>query len=444
MAKLGSLSRLQVGTLTRDGQPPEKVRLTRELLPFEMAKFTARGLDTEFAATSVLWASRRIGVVLKDPDGLFHAVETDRPRPQLGEGVKFTPATKLPDKLKVAGKVALPEIAVSGLTHPKTGPGRCFVAQSTRARQPATEAGRALTKKMENAAAEWGKWHHDYRKTPPPRSISKPFVEVLAILLDREPAEIAILQRPKQVISDQVSIDFFQKGIRGLGGFGDRDLFDRVASAKKGKLAVILQIQAEAFLGAVPTVQLVGTAIHEAAHYRHYTMSRQLIRRWRKTREGSSFKSRPITEDVFARHFITFLGKEVKGKKLSRIGQMLVASTVGFNRASHPVAQFHAFMALYPFFPRELDQANQPRDRGLINQVRFHQLLGGILDWNFAHRSVTDLALKAIADYAKREGVCATTDLRELGKEFEAQTVPVPKGEDRKPFFKALAKLLPP
>ena len=161
MAILGNISNIRVGTL-RAGETvaqynvAQEVRLTKEVLPFEMREFTRTGLETKLAATSLLWSSQNTGVVLRDPEGLFHAVETNFPRPKFGKNFALSPLESYKDySFDFVGFVALRKVILRGLNQLGISSNPCFISSNLGARLPETKAGIELQTKIEKAVQRW-------------------------------------------------------------------------------------------------------------------------------------------------------------------------------------------------------------------------------------------------------------------------------------------------
>jgi hypothetical protein len=421
------------------GAKPVPVDLTAELRPFEMPTFSRAGMDSQLAATSMLWSSQHIGAVVEDDQGLFHAVETKIPRPRLGDAVVFTKAKK--SKFKAVTLVALPIVEVSGSAQRPSAVNPCHVAAVMTALRPSTKAGQDLATKMATAVTDWEKWwarHVRNAANPPspPKTVSDPFVEVASVMFHTPIADIGVVSKIDEMISDKVSIDFFNNQVRGRGGSTRSDIDARVQSASGGDLKVILQLQAEAFKTPDPIFGLLGTGIHEAAHYRHYAMTRQLIKLWQKSSRAN--KSRKVTSQVLLTDFGKFIGKQVKAKKLGRIEELMVYSTFGVRQATHPIAQFHGFMGTYPLYPPE--RSGKGATGGLVSQARFLQLQDGAVHWGQTnHPLMNTVPFEAIAGFAKTQGKCAVTDLLELAKEISTSKTFNKKGVD---FFVKLEAAL--
>lgn len=438
MARLSGLEGLAVGDVRVAGVGPVPVELEAEVLPFEMPISTSLGLNSSLAARSLLWSSRSMGIVAEDREGLFHAVATDVPRPQLGDSVSFAPREL--SKLRSVELVALPLVQFEGSARGSMMTSPCHVASDHTALRPRTTAGLALQQEIKSAVAKWVSWwtrNVEARQEPPqpPKEVSDPFVKAVAALLATPESEIAVVSRRDEMISDKVSIDLFERGVRGQGGSTRADIDKRIKDAKGGRIDVILQIQADAFDDRDSILGVLGTAIHEAAHYRHYVLTRQLIERWQATRRGK--KPRPVTEDVLRTEFGKFLDAEVKAKRLSQSGRVVVHSTFGVQEATHPFAQIHGFMGAYPHYPRE--RSGKGNSGGLLGQPRFRQLMTGAQDWNrTTHPIMNDLPFTALVAHAKDIGRCAVSDLHELSAEVAADK----HHKSVAPFFAKLAAAL--
>lgn len=420
MARLRALEGLAVGDVRVAGVGPVRVELEAEILPFEMPISTSLGLTSRLAARSLLWSSRSMGIVAEDLEGLFHAVATDVPRPQLGDSVSFVPRDL--SKLRSVELVALPLVQFEGSARGSMMTSPCHVASDPTALRPRTRAGLTLQKEIKGAVDKWVAWwarNVEARQEPPqpPKEVYAPFVKAVAALLATPESEIAVVSRPDEMISDKVSIDLFERAVRGRGGSTRADIDKRIKDAKGGRIDVILRIQADAFNSRDSILGVLGTAIHEAAHYRHYVLTRQLIERWQAERSGR--KPRPVTEHVLRTEFGNFLDAEVKAKRLSESGRVVVYSTFGLQKATHPFAFFHGFMGAYPLYPRE--RSGKGDSGGLLRQWRFVQLMHGAQDWNdTTHPIMNDLPFTALVAHAKDLGTCAVSDLLELSAEVAA------------------------
>ncbi len=430
MAKLRSVAGLRAGEITvktadKGSVGPTAVKLVREALPFDMADFTRQGLDTVLAARTLLWSGPNIGVVVRDKDKLFHGIETDFPRQHLGDEISFVQKIKK----KSAGfdfveLVAIPIVVLKGSSQPVNSSKPCFVNSNLSAREPSTKAGQVLQEKIKKAAEAWDKWwianvENRSSPPPPPDKISQPFVDIVAEMFGIEASEIAVLKTPDDLITDKISIDSFDASVRGKGGSTTDDLARRLDAAKKGDLKIVLQLQAAAFQGFVPMLGVLSTGIHEGAHYRHYVLTRQLIKRWHTSSSGRSQKSKPVTETVLRTTFGKFIDTQVRKKRLSKTERTIVHSTFGATQATHPFAQLQGFMGVHSLYPRELDSARSSSGRTLVDQPRFIQLRNAAPAWKAVRNpDVGRLSVEVIAKYAKqRKEKCIMTDLQELCQE---------------------------
>jgi hypothetical protein len=254
---------------------------------------------------------------------------------------------------------------------------------------------------------------------PPPEEVSEPFVNIVGTMFGVPRSELAILKSRDDVVSDRISIDLYDRDRRGLGGSTGADISKRLRSIKAGKLPVALQIQAEAFRGALPMLGVLGTGMHEGTHYRHYAFLRQMIENWQKG-TGRRSSSKEVDEAMLRSEFGRFIDQEVKRKHISNDERTILHSTFGVTQATHPIAQFHAFMGAYGNYPRERD--TRKTGRSLVNQSRFEQLLVGAVHWRDVwNPGISELCVKALADFARQKGAeCTLADLQGLGAELVA------------------------
>jgi hypothetical protein len=285
-------------------------------------------------------------------------------------------------------------------------------------------ADRATGEKLQDAVEEWDKWWQRYvsraRSKPPapPEAISAPFVEAAGALLGMSTSHIGVLQSPGDLISDCLSIDLYEREARGHGGSIREDMIKRVRNVPGFKLPVTLALLAVSFRGSIPLLGIVGTAMHEGAHYRHYAFTRQLINKWHK-RAKHKPSSGAIRESVALRDFYRYLRKQ-SGRRgtISDNERTIVDSTFRIVQATHPIAQFQAFIGNYSHYPR--GRRTDRKDSTLILQPRFEQFLKGTDAWHrIIQTNIRDLCVQAIADFIKNDGTCTRKDVLALLGEFE-------------------------
>ncbi len=445
MAKIGKIKGKQVGTLTFQEadqiRKPRKfdVKLTKEIIPFDMTGMPRRGWPTELCATSLLWSSSVSGVVLKDRDSRFHAIETDQSRAHLGDHWSFSPSIGIKG-FDLVRFVSLPIFDFQAINQSKmAAPNECFIESRLTTHRPKSKAMRQLQTDIQETVKHWDGWWLRFvsgkrNPPPPPDDIKKSFVELTGLLFEISPSDIGVLKGPDDSIPDKLVIDLYDRSVRGLGGSNREDLDKRLREIKSGKLPVILQIQAEAFRGALPMLGVQGTGIHEGGHYRHFVLTGDLLRQWHKSKGRGNRKENQV---ALTQSFGQFVDKQVKDDHISRVERTIVHSTFGVTPATHPIAQMHAFMGMYAQYPRERDTriANQ----SFTGQMRFLQLLQGAGYWrDVTNPDIKKLCVKAIADFAKHRDTCTTTDLRGLIKEITTA-----KHHGGKKFFMRLEPQLP-
>ncbi|MGR0218641.1 hypothetical protein [Agromyces sp. ZXT2-6] len=427
------------------------VVLEVEVIPFDMTIAGPSGYPTELSAVTIGWSTERISAVLQDSDGQYHTFETNVPRLNLDDRMRFTPTERLVaetgrGRVDLAGvqfvrlvavardlDVELPQGGGANRRSPsfrfddRSEEEECIqtAALADRARQaPATWR---LVEARNKAVEGWQKWWNTNVGTnsnsnpnpPPPGSgVSEPFVALCSTIFDLKPSEIAIRQSRDQRIPDRLMLDFFDETKNGDGG---------------GLVSQILSVNVQLFRSRSFRAVL-ATGIHEGAHYRHFQFASSVVER--HVRENPSGR-------VGQRLFIE---KEIRRGRLSRTEGAIARTILGVNKrpynfATHPLAQFHAFLGTYPLFAR-----NGKRLDGTIsvrNELRFQQLLDGATVWadqrNPVDPIVREVVVREVADFAKRGGQCTAVDLATLAAEVKQL-----RFHGANPYFQVLLKALTP
>ncbi|MEV0149988.1 MULTISPECIES: hypothetical protein [unclassified Nonomuraea] len=418
MTRLADLSGTRLGTLVFVGDDPATGRLEfdltlgQEIVPFDMTIAGRNGWTTVLAAVSLGWSSKRITAVIRDRDGRYHAMETNVPRVIFDARTRFQPVDgDFPFELV---RLVIIPINFAGPVRRDRTDGECLVETNTVAGLPSTVKSIRLAQSTKAAVERWNTWWTAHVGTlrspePPPVEISRPFVEVARIIFDLPSAEIAVMRSKDEQAPDRLSLDFFDRTIRGEAGAPKRQYEDRLSGGGRGAVKGVLRLKIESFVGSQLRTVL-ATGIHEAAHYRHHLLTSDLIEQWRR---GSGSRSRG------RRAFFEFLDREKREKRLSAIERAIVHGTFGPIEATHPLSQVHAFIGVYPLYLRERTSSRAPRK--LVGQERFGQLAAAASYWrNVSSPDVAELAVRAVTDFAHSDGACTVEDLNELAKEIAA------------------------
>jgi hypothetical protein len=415
VGKLGSLPSEAIARATYQRLEPTEgssvdldVLAKDEIVPLGLSRETYEGVATELAAESLVWASTSIGFVVRDEQRRYHAIRTSAPRPGFGDRFGLAPTgVAMPDKLTFIRFVLCPTPRLMGHElSARISAEPCFVREGSYAKSPATAEMSRRMKSCRDVSIAWRSWwdktvkpiwpHRmefipaDKKKRipPPPEALASELKECLAPLLGKAPAQLGVMQVPNEVIAHVISIDPFDATIQGQT---EGDFQTLVTHKSKGAPPVAVRVTASGFGDALAVIQLVETAIHESAHYRHKLYAVDWIRQWRRRRGRTRGDDGTLTGSDQAETFMTWLQVRLRRALISEIEYDIVKSAVyPYALGTHPLAQVEAFLGAYPSFPREKwvhpDEKRAAVDPGsekpaLLGQARFVQLAQAAPHW---------------------------------------------------------------